>query len=349
MKSIGIELKKNKLISLFLVLGVSIGYIIFRFRDINVHAAVENLRQVEVRWLFIGMLVMCAYWFLEAMVLRRITRKVDSPQTVWESVKITMIGQFFNTITPFASGGQPAQLFLMKKNGISVGVGSSILLIKFIIFQSMLVLSSFIVLIFGFGYLQNNSIPKLSLLIMIGFILNTVVIITLVTIAKSKRVAFFIAHSALRPVSFFVKKERYELWKAKLDRKLLSFHEESNRMSFDLKLLFQCSLLTIAQLSLFLSIPFFIIQGLGIENVNLFQVIAFHAFIMMFSSLVPIPGGSGGAEYSFSLLFGLILQPTILILCLIFWRIITYYSCLIFGAFFFFAKRDEVNAHTLEQ
>ncbi|WP_208559375.1 lysylphosphatidylglycerol synthase transmembrane domain-containing protein [Marinilactibacillus kalidii] len=336
MKSIGIEIKKNKLINFAIILCISFGYIIFHFRDLNLNEAAKNLRQIEVSWLLLGMGIMCIYWFLEALVLCKMSNKTQTRQSLWKSIQITMIGQFFNTITPFSSGGQPAQLFMMVKNGISIGVGSSVLLMKFIVFQAMLVFSSIIVLLFGHEYLQSNTIPQLNTLILVGFGLNTLVIITLISIAKSKRVAFFIARSILKPVSFFIKRERYLKWKEKLDQKLVSFHEESNRMSFDLKLLFQCSVLTLVQLWLFFSIPYFVIHGLGIANINFFQVIAFHAFIMMFSSLVPIPGGSGGAEYSFSLLFGLILQPTILILCLIFWRFITYYSCIIFGSFFLF-------------
>jgi hypothetical protein len=300
----------------------------------------KGLRNADIGWLLGAMLIMVGYWFLEALVLHRMSEKVHKSQTIWQSIKVTMIGQFFNTITPFSSGGQPAQLYTMMKNGVSVGIGSSILLIKFIIFQAMLVISSMIILLFGYGYIQNQSIPQLNLLIIVGFILNLIVIVTLITIAKSKRVAHIIAHTILLPVSFFVKKERYIIWKEKLNDKLDSFHEESNRMSFDWKLLAQCSVLTLIQLWLFFSIPYFILQGLGIGHVSIFQVIAFHSFIMMFASLVPIPGGSGGAEYSFLLLFGLILKPALLILCLFFWRMITYYSCILFGSLFLLAKTE---------
>lgn len=339
MKSVGMDIRKNRIFNLLLVLSISLGFIALQFRNIDTPTVWEGFKNARISWLIIGMFIMCLYWLLESLVLYKMAKKVHKQQTLWQSIKITMVGQFFNTITPFSSGGQPAQLYMMVKNKIGAGVGSSILLIKFIVFQAMLVLSSIVVLLFGYGYLQNKSIPQLSMLIIIGFILNTVVIITLITVAKSKRVASFIAHMLLKPISFFVKKERYTKWENKLDQKLYAFHVESNRMSFDSRLLLECSLLTILQLWLFFSIPFFIMHSVGMAQVNVFQVIAFHSFIMMFSSLIPIPGGSGGAEYSFSLLFGLVLSPARLLLCLFFWRFITYYSCLLFGSFFLIAKR----------
>lgn len=218
-------------------------------------------------------------------------------------------------------------------------MASSVLLMKFIVFQAMMVCSSLIVLLFGHRYLQDLDIPQVRTLIFVGFIMNVLVITTLLTIAKSKRVASFLAHTFLKPASFFVKEERYSSWKSTVDQKLASFHAESTRLSFGRSLILQCCILTLMQLWLFFSIPFFVTQALGVGNVSLFQVTAFHAFIMMFSSLIPIPGGSGGAEYSFSLMFALILTPATLVLCLFFWRLITYYSCIVFGSFFLVSRR----------
>ncbi|MBA5735222.1 flippase-like domain-containing protein, partial [Escherichia coli] len=68
----------------------------------------------------------------------------------------TMIGQFFNTITPMATGGQPAQLVMLTKQGMDAGRGSSVLLVKFIIYQAMVVLNFLVILIFGIHYLMTG-------------------------------------------------------------------------------------------------------------------------------------------------------------------------------------------------
>lgn len=339
MRSAGINVLKNKQFNIILIFIISFGFIAYHFRTVDIAIVWEGLKHANIIWLLAGMFVMLLYWLLEALVLYRISRKVYTQQTILQSIKITMAGQFFNTITPFASGGQPGQLYMLAKNGMDVGVGSSVLLIKFIVYQAMLVINSLIVLLFGYHYLLYGSIPKLSVLIITGFILNLIVIIALITVVKSKRIASFIVHMLLKSVSFFIKKGKYATLKNTADQKLHSFHLESNRMSFDMKLLLRCSVLTTWQLWLFFCIPFFVLQGVGVPHVDLFQVIAFHSFIIMFSSMIPIPGGSGGAELSFSLLFGLILEPATLVLCLFFWRFITYYSCILFGSISLFVKR----------
>ncbi|MCT7728190.1 MAG: flippase-like domain-containing protein, partial [Lactobacillus iners] len=52
----------------------------------------------------------------------------------------------FNAITPMSTGGQPAQIVALKQMGISVGKATSVLLMKFIIYQ----ISVFGIYIFAF-------------------------------------------------------------------------------------------------------------------------------------------------------------------------------------------------------
>ena len=46
-----------------------------------------------------------------------------------------MIGQLFNNITPFSSGGQPMQAYELNKNGLRVSDSLCAMSMKFIITQ----------------------------------------------------------------------------------------------------------------------------------------------------------------------------------------------------------------------
>ncbi|WP_078578890.1 lysylphosphatidylglycerol synthase transmembrane domain-containing protein [Salipaludibacillus agaradhaerens] len=332
---------KKRLFNIILIFTISIGFIAYHFRTVDTASVWEGLKNAHIGWLFGGMFAMFLYWLLEAFILHRISRKVTIHSTIGEAFRITLVGQFFNTITPLATGGQPAQLYILTKNGMDAGAASSVLLIKLIVYQGMLVVNSLIVLLFGYHYLLNGSLPKMSVLILMGFTLNTLFIVALIVVGKNKKIASLIVHFLLKPVSFFTKTETYSSLKNNVEQKMNLFHAESKRISVDLKLLLQCSVLTTLQLWLFFSIPYFVLQGVGAGPLDLLQIIAFHTFIIMFSSLIPIPGGSGGAELSFSLLFGLILDPTTLVLSLFLWRFITYYSCILFGSISLMVKKKE--------
>lgn len=89
-----------------------------------------------------------------------------------------MIGQLFNCVTPFASGGQPIQAYYMTRGGMPVGKATSVLLAKFIVYQTVLALYSAGVLIFEYRNFVEN-IEGFSKLALIGFIVNAAVVVVL--------------------------------------------------------------------------------------------------------------------------------------------------------------------------
>ncbi len=57
-----------------------------------------------------------------------------------------------------------------------------------------------------------------------------------------------------------------------------------------------------------------------------------HIMIVMIVSLFPVPGGSGGAEYSFKTLFATFIPSSSkLVLGMLLWRLFTYYLGMFMG------------------
>ena len=54
--------------------------------------------------------------------------------------KLSLATMFFNGITPFATGGQPMQLYYFKKEGVSLTESSNIILQNSILYQIALIM-----------------------------------------------------------------------------------------------------------------------------------------------------------------------------------------------------------------
>ena len=129
-----------------------------------------------------------------------------------------------------------------------------------------------------------------------------------------------------------------------LDHKIDIFYLESVKMAHQWRLLLKLILITFFQLFFYYLIPYFIMLSLGYSDVNLIMVVSLHVLIFMIISLFPIPGGSGGAEYSFSILFrNYVTNPDKLLLALIIWRLLTYYLGMFLGVIALFIKPDRVH------
>ena len=103
-------------------------------------------------------------------------------------------------------------------------------------------------------------------------------------------------------------------------------------MKSNWKLLLKISAITFVQLAVYYIIPYFILLSLGVTHVNVIMVISMHVLIVMVVSLFPIPGGAGGAEYSFSVIFSSFIGTgSKLVLAMLLCRIVNYYFGMLSG------------------
>ena len=90
-------------------------------------------------------------------------------------------------------------------------------------------------------------------------------------------------------------------------------------------------------------VPLTILFSFG--NYNSFDgiiAITLVSFISIISSYIPLPGGMGGQEYLFILLFGVYVNQPLLSSLMIMWRFITYYLPMITGSIIFNIKNKEI-------
>ncbi|KRM79743.1 hypothetical protein FC35_GL000410 [Limosilactobacillus coleohominis DSM 14060] len=266
------------------------------------------------------------------------------PNFTWkDALRLPLIEQLFNGITPFSTGGQPAQLVAMLQSGVDGGIASSVLLMKFVVFQSMIVVNFVISLLIGFHYIEEK-LHVLSLLVIFGFVIHLSVIVALLMVMYWYNFTKRLMNIVIKPVRWFVKEQRYLEIKDSLNEKVDSFYQESIKMKSEYGKLAKVAVVTILQLMAYYIIPYFILLALNVHGVSLIMAMSLHTLIFMIISLFPIPGGTGGAEYSFAVLFtSFTTSHSKLVLAMLLWRILTYYFGMFAGMFALMVKPDKVK------
>ncbi len=238
--------------------------------------------------------------------------------------------QFFNAITPFATGGQPWQIYRLKKSGLSLGESTTVVIEDFIAYQIALVLLGIIAVISNhtFNILPQDSV--LRHLVTIGFIINTLVIIVLFLVAFSKNWNKKIIGGTIK-ILYKIKivKDRKKMLD-KSEKFIENFHKSASTLLENKLNYIRLITLNFIALCLLYLIPFTLMQGLDIY-VNPFIIVITSAYVMLIGGVVPIPGGTGGLEYSFMSFFkNFIIGPKLSIIIIV-WRIVTYYFGIIIG------------------
>jgi len=103
---------KRKIFNFFIIFLSALILIFFVLSTQGISGLLAQLSGLLYLWLGLAFGCMIFYWALEVLILHCITKLLYQKQSWFNSLKVTMIGQFFNSITPFASGGQPVQLYI---------------------------------------------------------------------------------------------------------------------------------------------------------------------------------------------------------------------------------------------
>lgn len=322
---------KKYLVNLALIIGVGLLTLWVLMGSENPRALVGYLAKLIPLWVVIGFGCLIVYWGIETLIQYMLVEKMHRGSGIWNSFKVVMTGHFFNAVTPFASGGQPMQAFLMVKQGIPLGTSASVLLSKFIIYQLMLTLYSSIVLIMELKFFVVK-VKGVVYLALVGFTINLGVVIVLIMAAfmkeQVKRIGFWLINLLYK----FRLLKSPAIYRRKIVMQVDLFNHNIDIIKKNKGLLCGVGVLTILQLTAYFLIPYAVYRALGLGGTQVFLMISAAAFIVMFASFIPIPGGSGVAEGSFFLLFQMFFPQAILPTAVLCWRVITFYVPLLVGA-----------------
>ncbi|MBP5604264.1 MAG: flippase-like domain-containing protein, partial [Ruminiclostridium sp.] len=102
--------KKNNRINL-IICGIAFIIMIWVLLSEGVDNITNSLRQLDPLFILAAVACMVIYWVCEGAGLHLAAKSLYPESTFRTSMLVTMIGQYFNCITPFASGGQPMQVY----------------------------------------------------------------------------------------------------------------------------------------------------------------------------------------------------------------------------------------------
>ena len=323
-------MKKNNEINGLIIVVISLIVLFLALKD-DFAEKINYLFSFNLWWLLLGICLVLAYWFLKALVIYYCTRKFDNKYSLKKSFKLMLDTQFFNSITPFSMGGQPYQIYRLKKQGLSLEKGTNIVIQDFIVYQIALILLGTIAIIANYFF---NIFPEdsfLKKLVLIDYIVNFAVIIILFIVAfnqKGNRLILDISIKIGAKLKIIKDKEAFL---ARSGEIINNFHKSATILMKSQGHFLKIIILNFIALILLYLVPFTLIMGLG-ETINPSIAIITSAYVMLIGSFVPLPGGSGGLEYGFVEFFGFFITGAKLSSIMLVWRLLTYYLGLIIGA-----------------
>ena len=138
--------RKSALNAAFLLL-VFVATIYFVFHGEDLGDLIGHIGTANEAYWVISVAFVIAFILGEAVIISYLLRTLGQRPRRGHSALYSFVGFFFSCITPSASGGQPAQLYYMRKDGIPTPVAAQVLLIVAISYKMVLVALGALVLI----------------------------------------------------------------------------------------------------------------------------------------------------------------------------------------------------------
>ena len=322
---------KKYRINIILLVVVSFLVVIFSLKD-NFTEALDYLLHVKLFWILIACLFMGLNIIFQSLSQFRFLKEIKEDYKFSSCLKLMVIAMFFNAITPFSSGGQPFEMYLLNKEGIKVSDSANALLQNFITYQFALIFIGTIAIVLNkiIGIFPDGNLLKN--VVLIGYLINVVVMSLIIFFSRAKNANQKLFSKIFNFIFHFKFIKNREEKRIKCEKALDDFYNSTAIMRNNFKNTILSFLYNLCSLICLYLIPLFVFYALNEYNsINVIKSLVLSGYTFLIGSFVPIPGAAGGLEYGYMDFFGVFVSGGILSASMLVWRLITYYLGMLIG------------------
>ena len=285
-------------------------YGVFHGEDLS--SMMDAIHRADKRWLIPGIALVAFFIWGESIIIWYMMRSSGIQLKKRTCFLFSSVGFFFICITPSASGGQPMQIYYMKKEKISIPVSTVILMIVTITYKLVLVVIGIGIAIFGRGFLHKY-LEGILPVFYLGLALNIfcVTFMTILVFHPLLAKAIMVKGMKLLERLHLVKKKDGRL--KKLEDSMDTYRNTAAYLKNNPFVIVKVIGITFIQRMALFAVTWFVYQAFGLHGTGFWEILFLQAVISVSVDMLPLPGGMGISETLFlnifSPVFGGLLLP----------------------------------------
>lgn len=332
--------KLKKVANVIVLALVTCLVLYFSLKD-NFNTIINEIINVNIFWLVISFLLALSFWFFKAIATTRIANIFKKDYSIKQGMRLVLETNFFHAVTPFAVGGQPYEIYSLKKSKLKITEATNVSIVNFIVYQIALVLLGIIAIVYNHHFVLLKENDLLKNLVVVGFLVNFIVIVALFLLTCTKKINKILMKFIIKVLNkIHIVKNKDEKIK-QFNEYLNEFHQGAKILLQDKKLFIKLIFVHFIGLISSYLIPLTLAYAMGISSYTGIEAIVLSSYVMLIGAFVPIPGGTGGLEYGFMTFYGSFIKGSKLNAIMLLWRFITYYFAMILGAILLGIRKKE--------
>jgi len=281
---------------LALVLSVLTVYTVFRKGDLSFLELLINLRRASPCWLLPAFLGMFCFISFEGTAIVQILRTLGFSPSPGKGFLYASADIYFSSITPSASGGQPASAYFMHKDGVP-GFAVTVALILNLTMYTLAIITIGLLSLLCFPqvFLQFNIACKL--MIVFGICAMTALVLIFLMLLKNQHILMRLGNAcAVVLYTLHFRRSAAKL-RNKLTAAVAGYNECVSILKGKKSLLFRIYALNLLQRGAQILVTVFSFLALGGNLRDSLHIFAVQTYVMLGSNFVPVPGAIGISEY----------------------------------------------------
>ena len=302
------------------------------FHGEDLEAMMEAIRGVNKAKLIPGVGLVLFFIWGESVILWYMMRSFGIRLKKRICFLFSSVGFFFSCITPSASGGQPMQIYYMKKEKIPIPFATVILMVVTITYKLVLVVTGLGILLFG-REIRERYLGEVLPVFYLGVLLNVFCVALMTVLVFHPVLAEIILTKGMGLLERIRLMRRKEERSRKLQEAMKVYRETAAYLEKHRRVIFWVILITFAQRLALFAVTWVVYLAFGLSGTAVWDVILLQAVISVSVDMLPLPGGMGISEALFLRIFPTVFQG-MLLPGMVISRGLGYYSQLLISAMF---------------
>lgn len=312
----------------------------------------EVMRNLNVKYLLLAIVTLLGAIFLDSMKYFVIMKATTSKARYPVALKAGLLGKYYDAITPFASGGQPMQIYYLHRKGLSGGESSGVIFIKFAYNISMWLTICCCLMAFNRGALDTYVADWVQRQVFvvggwIGFAINCFLPLLILSFVVFPKMTGALVRGVLNIGSKLkiVKDKEATLEKAKriVNEFISAFVSMVRKPLYSFVLILLC----IGETLLTMTLPYLVVLAMAGNSVTpsfdlMLAIMTLNVYVSMSVTIIPTPGNSGAMENAFMLTLTSVAEG-ILFWTVFSWRFLSYYSYILIGLVMTIVQMIKIN------
>lgn len=336
--------KKRKWVLNLLIFAAVMGLTVWSvFKDQDFAATAEALQRMSGPYLALSVALAVLFVAGEGTMIWYLLRGIGERTTLPRCVSYSFIGFLFSGITPSATGGQPMQLYYMKRNGNELGASTVVLMTVAVIYKFVLVVLGAGIALFWRAQLAAY-LRQYYGLYYLGLSLNAVVTAVLLLVMFSP--------GAVRGIFYRTERllVRLHLWREKPSRAekveqfLANYQRTVGFLKSHRRMIAVTVLGTFLQRFCVFVLTCAVYRGLGLFGTPMPDIALAQASVYIAVDMLPVPGAQGITEAMYRCVFSRVFPGPSLAASMCITRGISFYLMLAAGLAVFVLTNRRASA-----